>query len=255
MKAAGDLFHCLLILCTTLPRCEQAPPRWHWQEILVAELMQIGEVSTNELELAMVCCLIMSAATGDKGCIKAVCNLKEKGFLSLEALAKANQGEVELAIKQCGLQRISAKFLIGVSKEVLRRPDKCFPRDYSKMTELSGLGPKATNVLMNEVFKFATGAPTDRHVEAGAVALRLHVSPPWLKTRNVEHTEISLRTWLCITQCKHINPIMGCMAQLFCTRHRAVKESDKEDLHCLMLAVEDHIHNRYHMVVDCFSSH
>ena len=119
MKAAGDLFHYLLILCTTLPCYEQAPPRWHWQEILVAELMQIGEDSTNELELAMVCCLIMSAATGDKGCIKAVCNLKEKGFLSLEALAKANQDEIEWAIQECSLQRISAKFLIDISKEVL----------------------------------------------------------------------------------------------------------------------------------------
>ena len=58
VKAAGDLFHYLLILCTTLPRYEQAPPRWHWQEIVVAELKQIGEVSTSELELAMVCCQI-----------------------------------------------------------------------------------------------------------------------------------------------------------------------------------------------------
>ena len=173
--------------------------------------------------------------------------MKEKGFLSLEALAKANPGDIEGAIKECGLQKISSKYLIDVAKEVLLRPDKCFPRAYSELTQLSGLGPKATNVLMNEVFKFATGVPTDRHVDAGAVALLLHVSPPWLKTKNVEHTEISLRTWLCITQCKHINPIMGCITQLFCTRHRTVKESDNNDLCRLMLALQDHIHKRCHM--------
>ena len=45
----------------------------------------------------------------------------------------------------------------------------------------------------------------------------------------------------------HINPIMGCMTQLFCTRCHTINKSNKDDLHRLMLALEDHIHKRCHM--------
>ncbi len=75
-----------------------------------------------------------------------------KAYPSVEALAAANQSDVEKIIKSCGLFRTKAQSIIAMSREMLERHGGQVPDTYEQLTNLSGVGMKIANLMLGDVF-------------------------------------------------------------------------------------------------------
>ena len=219
-----------------------APIRYHWKEILNHELQRHGKVSQKEHEFAMVVCLIEAAATSDKGCIDATVRLKKAGLLDPQALKEATLDKIYDCIKEAGFGEISSKYLKENGAIIVDKFNGEVPRTAEGLMELRGINRKAANVISAEIFGKIHGIAVDRHVHDVWIALRGHKVPGWLKTSDVDHVEMSLRTFVSVFDYPMINPVMGGMAQLWTNMYGTVTGKEKIAKAALVIrAMGDHL--------------
>ena len=108
--------------------------------------------------------VILSAQTTDKRV-----NLTTPGLFAKyptpEALAKADQSEVEELIKSTGFYRNKAKSIIGMAKALVERHGGQVPKTLEELIEIPGAARKTANVVLGTAFRIASGVVVDTHVQ------------------------------------------------------------------------------------------
>lgn len=83
-------------------------------------------------------------------------------FPTVEALAKADVGEIEEIVKPCGLGHSKARDISACMKVIHEKYNGHVPDDFDKLLALPGVGRKSANLIMGDIF----GKPaivTDTH--------------------------------------------------------------------------------------------
>lgn len=123
---------------------------------------------------------ILSQNTSGKNASKAFENLSRKFPFNPEALAKADEKEIQEAIKNAGLYRNKAKVIRNVARRIIEEFDGSLDFIYSLPLEearkillsFEGIGPKTADVVL----LFCAGKPTlpiDTHVARVSKRLQL----------------------------------------------------------------------------------
>ncbi len=82
-----------------------------------------------------------------------------------EALANAQQEDVEEIVRSTGFFRNKAKNIIGFARGLMADHDGQVPRDLEALTELPGVGRKTANVVLGNAFDINEGVVVDTHVK------------------------------------------------------------------------------------------
>ena len=96
-------------------------------------------------------------------------------FPDAAALATADPGKLEEAIRSTGFYRNKAKSLLGMARAVVDRHGGAIPPSMEDLTRLPGVGRKTANVVLGSAFALATGVVVDTHVARLAKRLGLSV--------------------------------------------------------------------------------
>jgi endonuclease-3 len=94
-------------------------------------------------------------------------------FPDAEALAGADQADLEEMIRTTGFYRAKAKSLLGMARAVVVRHGGEIPAGMDDLTTLPGVGRKTANVVLGTAFGMATGVVVDTHVARLAQRLGL----------------------------------------------------------------------------------
>lgn len=101
-------------------------------------------------------------------CTDARVNLTTPGlfarFPNAEALANADQEEVEELIRSTGFFRSKARSLIGMARALVDRHGGQVPDEMKALTLLPGVGRKTANVVLGNAFGRDEGIVVDTHV-------------------------------------------------------------------------------------------
>jgi len=116
---------------------------------------------TNAFEL--LCATILSAQCTDKR-VNMVTPALFKRYPDPQALAEADQGEVEEIIRTTGFFRNKAKSLIGMANGVVRAHGGEVPAEMDALVKLPGVGRKTANVILGNAFGRNDGIVVDTHV-------------------------------------------------------------------------------------------
>ena len=196
--------------------------------------------------LAMLVCLILSAATSDRSCIESTGKLYRAGLLNVHKLAEGKLEEIKKHISKCGIQHKRAEHLVGMAVRLIELHDGRVPSNLEDLMNINGVGRKTAVLMRNEAFGFFSGIGTDKHVKEMSIALGFIE-----KERNTvtpEHAEAALRKWILQSQYKDTNKIFGSFAQLI-TQDFLVANSPEEmhRVHLLVRALCEYIHKPYHV--------
>ena len=113
---------------------------------------------------------ILSAQCTDERVNKVTPELFRR-FPDPEALAVADQGEVEEIIHSTGFFRNKTKSLLGMADAVVERHGGEIPRSMQDLVRLPGVGRKTANVVLGNAFAVSEGVVVDTHV--GRLSRRL----------------------------------------------------------------------------------
>lgn len=117
--------------------------------------------------------VVLSAQATDKGVNRATAPLFAK-IDTPEKMVELGEEKLREAIKTIGLFRTKAKNVIALSRALIEQHGAEVPRDREALQELSGVGRKTANVVLNVAF----GEPTlavDTHIFR--VCNRTHLAP------------------------------------------------------------------------------
>ena len=106
---------------------------------------------------------ILSAQCTDKR-VNLVTPALFKRYPDPQALAVADQGEVEAIIRTTGFFRNKAKSLIGMANGVVQSYGGSVPADMDALVKLPGVGRKTANVILGNAFGRNDGIVVDTHV-------------------------------------------------------------------------------------------
>jgi endonuclease III len=202
----------------------------------------------------MLVCLVLSAATGDRACIECTANLNEKGYLLVENMAKAKVDDLKACIRGAGLENKRAMYLKGLAEKIMTVHGGVLPSDYSKLTDLVGVGRKSVVLMLNEAFGFYFGIETDSHVMRVSQALGM-VDIGKRKKVTVELVEASLRRWIPESMFRDVNKIFGGFAQLVTQdmlNPTRANPSQLSTLRIFVRALGDRVHKPYEIQVAFF---
>ena len=99
----------------------------------------------NVFELLI--CVVLSAQTTDVSVNKVSPQLFGK-YPDAEALAGAEQEDVQEIIRQIGMYKTKSRNIINLSKELCEKYDGQVPDDYDSLVALPGVGRKTANVVL-----------------------------------------------------------------------------------------------------------
>ena len=225
------------------------PTRWHWESNLLNGLRLHGPVTRHVREVAMLVCLILSAATPDEVCIAATVSLFAAGLLDLHSLKKASKTEIMKCIGRAGIGNKRCEFLWSLANRILEHHGGCVPSTLEELLLFDGVGRKTAVLAMNEIFGLTSGIGVDTHVMEVSKALGFIVPPDHI-VLNADHVERSLTQWVAVEDCRNYNPIVGSFAQLFVRQLSSTALMDRTANHMaslVTLAASDHIHKPYHV--------
>jgi endonuclease-3 len=123
-----------------------------------------------ETPLQLLMATILSAQCTDKR-VNMVTPTLFKRFPTAQALADAQQEELEEIIKSTGFFRNKSKSLIGLGKALVERHGGAVPDSMESLVKLPGVGRKTANVILGNAFGKNEGVVVDTHV--GRLSLRL----------------------------------------------------------------------------------
>ena len=124
----------------------------------------------HETPLQLLMATILSAQCTDKR-VNMVTPLLFERFPTAQALADAQQEELEEIIKSTGFFRNKSKSLIGLGKALVERHGGAVPDSMESLVKLPGVGRKTANVILGNAFRKNEGVVVDTHV--GRLSLRL----------------------------------------------------------------------------------
>ncbi|HMF99607.1 MAG TPA: endonuclease III [Gemmatimonadaceae bacterium] len=124
----------------------------------------------HETPLQLLMATILSAQCTDKR-VNMVSPSLFKRFPTAQALADAQQAELEEIIKSTGFFRNKSKSLIGLGKALVERHGGAVPDSMETLVKLPGVGRKTANVILGNAFGKNEGVVVDTHV--GRLSLRL----------------------------------------------------------------------------------
>lgn len=116
----------------------------------------------NPFQLAVA--TILSAQTTDVRVNETTPELFRR-YPDAEALANAQQEDVEEIIRSTGFFRNKAKNIIGFARGLMADHDGEVPKDLDALTDLSGVGRKTANVILGNAFDINEGVVVDTHVK------------------------------------------------------------------------------------------
>jgi len=124
----------------------------------------------NPLQLLMA--TILSAQCTDERVNKVTPELFKK-YRTAQALAAANQDELEKEIQSTGFFRNKAKSLRGMAAAIVEQHQGQVPQTMKELTHLPGVGRKTANVVLGNAFNIAEGVVVDTHVARVSARLGL----------------------------------------------------------------------------------
>jgi endonuclease-3 len=124
----------------------------------------------HETPLQLLMATILSAQCTDKR-VNMVTPALFQRYPTAQALADAQQEEVEEIIKSTGFFRNKAKSLIGLGKALVERHGGEVPGAMDTLVTLPGVGRKTANVILGNAFRRNEGVVVDTHV--GRLSVRL----------------------------------------------------------------------------------
>lgn len=127
----------------------------------------------HETPLQLLMATILSAQCTDKR-VNMVTPVLFRTYPNAQALADAEQEQVEQIIKSTGFFRNKAKSLIALGKALVERHNGEVPCSMEDLVKLPGVGRKTANVILGNAFNRNEGVVVDTHV--GRLSLRLGLS-------------------------------------------------------------------------------
>jgi len=126
----------------------------------------------------LIIATILSAQCTDERVNKVTPELFKK-YPSAEALAAADQTELEKDIQSTGFFRNKAKSLRGMAAAIVEKNQGQVPQTMEELTHLPGVGRKTANVVLGNAFSIAEGVVVDTHVARVSARLGLtkHTDP------------------------------------------------------------------------------
>ena len=247
---ATDALNILEVFFTTCNHRKVAPVRWNWEYILFHSLGLIESRDTNLRIVAMLVCLVCSAAATDRGCIESTKNLYEAGYLTdLEKLMDpdlSNVARIEELIKPSGINEQKTATLQLVAELMVKNEGKC-PSNIFDLMIMKGIGRKTAILQLNEAFGFFAGIGTDSHI------VRIVLAFLWVKPEKngpkpgAEHIEASLRTWIDVSEYKSTNRLFGSLGQMFTQQFSGKVMRNDDELRQVIAAMDEYINRPYHV--------
>ena len=177
----------------------------------------------NNFELLIM--TILSAQTTDV----TVNGLRDELFSAYpnaEALAAADQTEVERIIHPAGFFRSKAKNIIGASKKLCEDFGGEIPQTIEELITLPGVGRKTANIVTNHGFHKAYGIAVDTHVK------RLSQRLGFTKSTDPDTIEKDLTTLLDRKWWEHVNYLLISHGRAVCTAKKPACERCIIREHC-----------------------
>jgi endonuclease-3 len=105
-------------------------------------------------------------------------------YPTAQALAQAEQADVEAIIRSTGFFRNKAKNLIGMAGALMDRHHGEVPADMEQLRRLPGVGRKTANVVLGNAFGMNEGVTVDTHVArlSKLLGLTRHTDPIKIET-------------------------------------------------------------------------
>ena len=178
----------------------------------------------NNFELLIM--TILSAQTTDV----TVNGLRDELFSAYpdaEALAAADQAEVERIIHPAGFFRSKAKNIIGASKKLCTEFGGEIPQTIEELITLPGVGRKTANIVTNHGFHKAYGIAVDTHVK------RLSQRLGFTKSTDPDTIEKDLTALLDRKWWEHVNYLLISHGRAVCTAKKPACERCIIREHCL----------------------
>ncbi len=107
--------------------------------------------------------VILSAQTTDVGVNKATPALFER-YPDPQALAEANQEDVEALVKSLGFYHQKAKHIIATARCIVAEFGGQVPDTMEGLTSLAGVARKTANIVLGNAFSKVEGIAVDTHV-------------------------------------------------------------------------------------------
>ena len=177
----------------------------------------------NNFELLIM--TILSAQTTDV----TVNGLRDELFSAYpdaEALAAADQAEVERIIHPAGFFRSKAKNIIGASKKLCEDFGGEIPQTIEELITLPGVGRKTANIVTNHGFHKAYGIAVDTHVK------RLSRRLGFTKSTDPDTIEKDLTALLDRKWWEHVNYLLISHGRAVCTAKKPACERCIIREHC-----------------------
>ena len=177
----------------------------------------------NNFELLIM--TILSAQTTDV----TVNGLRDELFSAYpdaEALAAADQAEVERIIHPAGFFRSKARNIIGASKKLCTEFGGEIPQTIEELITLPGVGRKTANIVTNHGFHKAYGIAVDTHVK------RLSQRLGFTKSTDPDTIEKDLTALLDRKWWEHVNYLLISHGRAVCTAKKPACERCIIREHC-----------------------
>lgn len=123
---------------------------------------------------------ILSAQTTDQR-VNMVTPVLFARYPDVEALANAQQEDVEEIVRSTGFFRNKARNIIGFARALMAEHGGRVPRTLAELSALPGVGRKTANVILGNAFGVNEGVVVDTHVKR--LAARLGFTPEELPDR------------------------------------------------------------------------
>ena len=164
--------------------------------------------NTNDLAWAVLVSTVLSLRTKDE-----VTRVTSRALLAKapdpKKLLRLGQEETARLAYPAGFYRVKAAQLQKIAAILLEKYDGQVPGDMDALLELPGVGRKTANLVLTEAFDM-DGICVDIHVH------RISNRTGWLKTKNPEDTEMTLREILPRKFWKKINGLLVFYGQKIC---------------------------------------
>ena len=123
----------------------------------------------NPFQLAVA--TILSAQTTDVR-VNMVTPVLFARYPDAEALANAQQEDVEEIVRTTGFFRNKAKNIIGFARGLMADHDGIVPQTIAELSALPGVGRKTANVVLGNAFDINEGVVVDTHIKRLSTLLR-----------------------------------------------------------------------------------
>lgn len=155
---------------------------------LVAAMIKCYPQNYSELKadslFQFLCCVVLSAQTTDAAVNRVTLKLFER-YPDAKAMSQASSTDIEPYIKTIGLYHNKAKFLSGLSRELMQYYDGQVPKERHQLESLPGVGRKTANVVLSAGF----GEPAfavDTHIKR--LCRKFHFTTEVANEKQIEET-------------------------------------------------------------------